>query len=45
MEIPAEMFFQRRNRMENKRWIYDFVTVGNKAYQFVNNKLKWVIKW
>lgn len=31
--------------MENKKRIYYFVTVGNKTFQFVNNKLKWVIKW
>ena len=31
--------------MKNKKWIYDYVTVGNKTYQFVNNKLKWVIRW
>lgn len=29
----------------NKKWIYDFVTVGNKTFQFKNGKLKWVIKW
>lgn len=23
----------------------DFVTVGNKTFQFKNGKLKWVIKW
>lgn len=30
--------------MKNKKWIYNFVTTGNKTYQFVNDKLKWIIK-
>ena len=31
--------------MNNKKYKCDFVTVGNKTYQFVNGKLKWIIKW
>lgn len=31
--------------MNNRKYKCDFVTVGNKTYQFVNGKLKWIIKW
>jgi len=31
--------------MNNKKYKYDFVTVGNRTYQFKDGKLKYVIKW
>ena len=31
--------------MNKYKFKYDFVTVGNKTYQFKNGKLIWVIKW
>ena len=31
--------------MNNKKYKYDFVTVGNKTYQFINGMLKYIIKW
>lgn len=31
--------------MNKYEFKYDFVTVGNKTYQFKNGKLKWIIKW
>lgn len=31
--------------MNNKKYKYDFVTVGNKIYQFIDGILKYVIKW
>lgn len=31
--------------MKNNKWKYDFVTVGNKTYQFKNGKLVWVVRW
>lgn len=31
--------------MNNKKYKYDFVTVGNKTYQFIDGILKYVIKW
>lgn len=31
--------------MKNKKWIYDFVPVGNKVYQFKNEKLIWITKF
>lgn len=31
--------------MNNKKYKYDFVTVGNKTYQFIDGILKYTIKW
>ena len=31
--------------MNNRKYKCDFVTVGNKTYQFKNGKLKWIIRW
>lgn len=31
--------------MKKRNFKWDFVTVGNKTYQFKNEKLMWVIKW
>ena len=31
--------------MKKRKWIYDYVTVGDKTYQFKNGKLKWIIRW
>lgn len=31
--------------MNKYNFKYDFVTVGNKTYQFINGKLTWVIIW
>lgn len=31
--------------MKNRKWEYNFVTVGNKTYQFKDGKLAWIIKW
>lgn len=31
--------------MENNKFIWNFITIGNKTYQFKNGKLKWIIKW
>lgn len=31
--------------MNKYEFKYDFVTVGNKTYQFKNGKLAWVIRW
>lgn len=31
--------------MKNKKYIYDFITNGNKTYQFKDGKLLYVIKW
>lgn len=31
--------------MNKYKFKYDFVTVGNKTYQFKNGKLIWVVRW
>lgn len=31
--------------MNNKKYKYNFLTIGNNTYQFVNGKLKWIVKW
>ena len=31
--------------MKNKFWKYDYISVGNKSYQFIDGKLKWIVKW
>ena len=31
--------------MKFEKYEWDFITVGNKTFQFKNGKLKWVIKW
>ena len=33
------------NNMNAKKREYEFVTVGNKTFQFKDGKLKWVIDW
>lgn len=31
--------------MNNKKYKYDFVSVGNRTYQFINGILKYIIEW
>jgi hypothetical protein len=31
--------------MKNNKFAWEFITIGNKTYQFKNGKLKWIIRW